>query len=333
MIVIIGYSRYQKSALTVETTKVTQGDLIESISASGEVSARELANMSFPTSGKVVYLGVADGDVVKKYQALTSLDKTVLDTAYQQALNMTRRYGATVDNVHDQLKNKDTTETYAERDTRTMAEATNDYYYNAFRAAEYNLKNANLTAPFGGVVANVLSGMSVGANVAGGVTVMTVVNPQSVYFMAEVTEAEIYQVHEGMKVKLILDAYSNEEFQGVVKTVSFGNYTSGTGGNVYKVQISLPDNIGLKFRLGMKGNAQIILKEHHNLLKVDTDALVENAETYVWLLRGDRVEKRVVKTGVSSGDEREITDGLQVDNPVVITPAVKLKDGARVKVN
>jgi RND family efflux transporter MFP subunit len=332
LVVFFGLSRYQKSVLTVETTRVTRGDLVESVSASGEVSARELANMSFPTSGKVAYLGVADGDTVKKYQSLASLDKVLLDTAYQQALNMSRKYGATVDNIHDQLKNKSTTETFAEKDTRTTAEANNDYYYNALRAAEYNLKNASLIAPFGGVVTNLLNGLSVGANVTGGITVMTIVNPQSVYFVAEVSEAEIYQVHEGMKVKLTLDAYSDQEFKGVVQATSFGNYTSSTGGNVYKVQISLPGNTDFRFRLGMKGNAQIILKEHRDLTKTTADALIENTETYVWLLRGDKVEKRIVKTGVSSGDETEIIDGLQVDNVVLVTPSAKLKNGQRVRV-
>lgn len=332
LVVVIVISRYQKSILTVETAKVTKGDLIESISASGEVTARELANMSFPTSGKVVYLGVAEGDIVKKYQSLTSLDKTVLDTAYQQALNMSRKYTATVDNVHDQLKNKDTTETYAERDTRTSAEASNDYYYNALRAAEYNLRNANLVAPFNGIVTNLLSGLSVGANVTGGVTVMTIVNPQSVYFMAEVTEAEIYEVHEGMKVKLVLDAYPDSDFEGAVEAVSFGNYTSSTGGNVYKVQVSLPDNSDFKFRLGMKGNAQIILKEHRDLVKVSVDTLIENSETYVWLLQGNKTQKRIVKTGVSSGEETEIINGLQADDVVVKTPPLNIKDGSRIKI-
>lgn len=332
LVLIIGVSRYQKSILTVETAKVTKGDIVEFISASGEVTARELANMSFPTSGKVVYLGVAEGDTVTKYQSLTSLDKTVLDTAYQQALNMTRKYGATVDNIHDQLKNKDTTETYAERDTRTSAEATNDYYYNALRAAEYNLKNANLVAPFAGIVTNLLSGLSVGANVTGGVTVMTIVNPQSVYFMAEVTEAEIYEVHEGMKVKLILDAYPDSDFEGTVEAVSFGNYTSSTGGNVYKVQVSLPNNTDFKFRLGMKGNAQIILREHSDLVKVSVDTLIENSETYVWLLQGNKAQKKVIKIGVSSGEETEVVNGLQVDNVVIKTPPINIKDGSRVRI-
>lgn len=332
LLAFIGYSRSKNATLIVETTQVTKGELVEVVAASGEVTARELANMSFPTSGKIAYMPVVDGDRVTKYQVLASLDKTLLDTAYQQALNMSRRYGATVDNIHDQLKDKDTTETYAERDTRTTAEATNDYYYNALRAAAYNLKNASLVAPFAGVVTNVLSGAVVGANVTAGVSVLTVVNPQSVYFTAEVSETEIFKVAVGQKVILSLDAYPDEEFEGEVEATSFGNYTSSTGGNVYKISVSLPENADFRFRLGMKGSANIVLKRNPEVVKIPVEALVENDEQYVWLVIGGKLEKRVVTTGVSSADEVAITDGLVEGNTIVSLPPLKAKDGQKVNV-
>lgn len=321
-----------KTKHTVQTAIVKKETMIELVSSSGEITADKLANLSFPTAGKIVWLGVKEGDGVKKYQGLASLDKVTLDATYQQALNMVRKYGATVDSVHDSLKNKDTTETFSEKDTRTTAEATNDYYYNAFRIAEYNLKNATLTAPFDGIVTNFASGISEGINILPGSIVFSVVNPDTVYFKAEVNELDVIKIKKGQKVKIKLDAYPTETFDGIVSVVAFASTISSTGGNVYKIRVSLPNNSEMKFRLGMEGSADIVLSTIDSALIAPLGAVINNDNgNFVWVVENGKAHKKTVKIGASSVDTIQILEGVSEGETVIISPPTKLAEGDKVK--
>ena len=128
---IIGWKIYsnQKAEKEAETATIKIGDVSEELILTGEIKADLHTQMRFPTSGKLGWIGVSEGDWVYKGQALASLNKTTLDAAYQQARSNLRKYDATVDRVHDDLKDKDETETFTEIETRVTAEASKDYYY------------------------------------------------------------------------------------------------------------------------------------------------------------------------------------------------------------
>ncbi len=51
----------------------------------------------------------------------------------------------------------------------------------------------------------------------------------------------------------------------------------------------------------------------------------------VFVVRGDRVERRAVKIGANDGDQVEVVSGLNAGERVVIDGAATLTDGARVK--
>ena len=53
--------------------------------------------------------------------------------------------------------------------------------------------------------------------------------------------------------------------------------------------------------------------------------------TYVFLLKGDRVERRAIKTGTAQGDQIEVLSGLSAGDRVVVEGPDTLADGTRVK--
>jgi len=81
-------------------------------------------------------------------------------------------------------------------------------------------------------------------------------NPDSVYFDAEVEETDLPHVAVGQKVNIKLDAYPDEDFQGLVSTIGVVALYTSTGGNAYHIRISLPKNDNLKFRVGMQGDVE-----------------------------------------------------------------------------
>ena len=81
---VIGYIIYQKTTSAQAISKkestfvVKKQDLEESLTLSGKVDADEHAVLRFQTSGMMSWVGVKEGDYVKKYQGLATLDQREL---------------------------------------------------------------------------------------------------------------------------------------------------------------------------------------------------------------------------------------------------------------
>ena len=79
--------------IQTKTYKVTKQDLTDSLDISGQIDAHEKATLQFQTSGLLAWVGVKEGDWVKKFQIIASLDKKQLQNQMSQLLNtyMTNR--------------------------------------------------------------------------------------------------------------------------------------------------------------------------------------------------------------------------------------------------
>jgi len=294
---------------------VERGVVQEDLVLTGEIKATEHANLGFETSGKLVYIGVTEGQEVKKGTLLGKLDTTTLNSAYQQAQANLRKYEATVENVHDQVKDHDSDETYAQKDTRTTAEATKDYYYEAVIAAERNLKGASLYAPFAGIVTKVTNPY------VGAFTIYTekqfeLLNPETIFFSVTADQTEVVNLHVSQKVKIVLDSLSDKEFTGVIDQIGL-TPMAGEVGTVYEVKVKFDDiNLGgFTYGIGMTGDASFTLSEAQDVLYVPTGFVKsENSDKYVLVDEGKK--KVYVEIGIE-GEERvevkgDLTEGQTV---------------------
>lgn len=319
-------------SIKVESAKVTHGDVVETVSTSGTVKADRYVQLTFPSSGKIVSVGVTSGEKVGKGQFIAQIDTVALNAAYQNALNTYRGTQAAVDLEHDNDKNYGASETFSQKNTRTAAEVANDNAYNNVLAAQENLKNAAIFAPFSGVI-DTVNPSAPGIQVMAGAANYTIVDPSSVYFDAEVEETDLPQVSVGQKVNIKLDAYSNETLQGEVSVIGLVAFTSSTGGNAYHIRITFPDNSAQKFRVGMQGDADIIFGTVPNITKVLSSSIfTEGEKSYVWVIQSGKIRKVEVIVGANSSEETQIKSGLSVDQIVVDNPASNLKEGEKVSI-
>lgn len=299
----------------VQTATVDRGTVKEELILTGEVKADEYVALRFPTSGKIAWIGVVEGDEVYKGQALAKLDTTGLNSTYQRAQADLRDADATVVRVHDDLKDKAGTESFTQIETRTDAEVAKDKAWEAVVAAEDNLRNANLYAPFAGIVSS-LASTSPGVNILATETAVEVVNPATIYFEVTADQNEVNDLHVGQEVTVILDAFADEEVSG---TVSFISYTplAGEAGAVYKVKVAL-DGVtdALKFRIGMTGDAKFLVDQKSDVLYVPTD-FVNSDTTGSYVNRAKKNNKVYVETGIEGEDRIEIVGGEVNEGDVV----------------
>lgn len=308
LIIIIGvggyyfYSRSKKKN-GFEASTVERGEVREELVLSGTILATEHAELNFETSGKLIYVGVKEGQEVNKGTLLGKLDSIALNSAYQQALANLRKYDANVQDVHDQVKDHAGDETFAQKNTRTTAEATKDSAYEAVIIAERNLKGASLYAPFDGIVTFVAHPFS-GIFTSIAEKQFEVVNPETMYFKVGADQTEITQLHTGQEVEIVLDAFDEQTLTGKIERIDYAPDPNEVG-VVYGIDVSLPKDSGLDYRLGMSGDATFVLNKKDDVLWVPAGFVNNDDEgSFVYLDHGK--VKKYVEVGIEGEDRTQI---------------------------
>lgn len=318
-----------KNITKVDTQKAVVENLVETVTASGKIQADQMADLTFQTSGKVAWVGVKEGDQVKAYQGIASLDKTQLELQLKKLLKSYDSQFTTFDDTNDSVKDSVLTDAVK----RIKARAQNSLDQSVIDVEIQNevLKLATIVSPFKGVVVKADPAYA-GINVTPASASYIIANPATTYFEAEVAEVDVPKVKIGQKVNVELDAYPDQTFEGEVQRIDFQNSTSSTGGKVYNVKVSLPENSDLMFRLGMEGSAKITLSTKEGVLLVPTSAIFDESGTnYVWAISNGRAEKRKVELSSSNDTQTEITSGIKEGEVVISLPSSNIVEGIKVQ--
>ena len=307
----IAYWRYQVSinaSENVKSAKVEKGSVKEELVLTGEIMALESANLNFLTSGELNYVGVKEGDYVTKNQILAKLDSTNAYQTYLQAEADLRRYQASLNNAYDQLQGHTNDESFTQIESRTVAETNKDKAYRNFVIAQKNLSNLVLRAPFSGVIASITHPYT-GINTALTESQITLVNPDSIYFEVNADQTEVTDLREGQKVMLILDSFPEKEMEGVIDYIGY-TPKAGEVGTVYKVKITILDNLDSKVRIGMSGDAKFVISEKDNVLFVPPN-FVNTDTTGKYLNLENKNNKKYVEVGIEGEDRVEIIGEIE----------------------
>jgi RND family efflux transporter MFP subunit len=359
------------SALPVTVATVEQGGGQGSagqpavLNASGYVTARRRATVSSKMTGKIVEVHVEEGMSVTKGQVLARLD----DTTWRRYLELTEAEVAaarrTADETEVRLREAKLSLTRAQSLVKDgiagqadldRAEADHDALAArlalvreqvtvaerqvAVRRAE--LEDAIIRAPFSGVAISkdaqpgeMVSPVSAG----GGFTrtgICTIVDMSSLEIEVDVNESYINRVRDGQRVEATLDAYPEWKIPArVITTVPAADRQRAT----VLVRIAfdtldpriLPD-MGVKVAfLGAPAPATSVPAVPHLLVPraaVRSDA----GQDIVFVVTGERVERRAVRLGGARNDSVEVMSGLAAGERVVVGGPADLADGRRVVV-
>lgn len=311
LVIIVGGIWYfsSKNDNDLKTTTVQKGSISEELILSGTVNATNYAQLAFETSGKIVYVGVKEGDEVKKGKLLSKLDTTLLNSEYQKAMSDRRYTQANVENVHDQVKDNDDDESYAEKDTRTYSEVAHDKAYENVIKAKRSLDGASLFAPFDGIVTSVAYPFS-GVNVMATIAQIELIDPTTMYMFVLADQTEVTKLFVGQKVEVILDSFDDKSFKGKIDTISF-TPIAGESGSSYSIKVSFVgvDLLTSRFKIGMTGDAKFVTEERDDVLFVPSTFInSEKGEKYV--RTNSKNGKVYVEIGLESEDDTQITGDI-----------------------
>lgn len=309
-------------ATEVRITHAAKKDIFQTLSVSGEIAADEHATVRFQTSGLLNWVGVKEGDKVKKYQAIASLDKRQLRKTLDKQMNnyLSERwdfeqtqddYKTTKDNflVTDAIKR------ILDKQQFALNNSVIDY-----EMQDLTVRLATISTPIEGVVTKVGSPYA-GVNITPSEAEFEIVNPSTLYFSADVDETDIAKVFENQEAEIILDAYPDEPIKGRVVSISY-TPKAGVSGTAYEVKVSLPTEWKEKMKLSFNGEVLITVKSAKDVLTLpisDFASIEANNKATVKVRRVGKEETITVKTGIVTDDEAEIVSGLSETDEIILS--------------
>lgn len=129
------------SAPAQEAVKVARGDIVQTVSADGELSLPQQRKLSFSVSGKIDSISVEEGAKVTKGQALARLEVASLERAVSSAQLAVKSAEADRDQAEAGLRSSQADLKQAEIAVQS-AKADQDQYDNSVKTAEANLRQA-----------------------------------------------------------------------------------------------------------------------------------------------------------------------------------------------
>jgi membrane fusion protein, multidrug efflux system len=313
----------------IKTVKVKRDDLSLVVSVSGQIDAQEKAQVRFQTSGRLAWVGVAEGDRVKKWQALASLDKRELEKKLEKELNDFMNQKWIFDQTHDDYQEEKDNAVVTKEIERILDKAqfalSNEVI--AVELVDLAIKYATIYSPIDGIVTEIDSALP-GVNITPAQATFTIVNPDSLAFYLKINETEVVSLAEDQEVNIRLDAFPDRDFIGKVEKIGFSPL-SGQG-TYYQVVVAFlePDPA---FRVGMGGDGEVLIEEKSKILVVPESALVKRGEDYsVFKVIDNRVQKQAVKIGLIGDQGVEIIDGLKEGEVVVSSGVSKISDGQKI---
>ena len=310
-------SKYNPKTQTI--VKTNRQDLANSITISGSVDAEEKAELKFQTSGQLAWIGVKVGDNVKKYQSVASLNKEILKKQLEIDFNNYKSAASTFYDTTDQYKDSVIT-TELRRILDRSQNTLNNSVVN-YELGDLAIKYSNLISPISGVVVAVDQPNS-GINISSANNIVSIINPQSIYFRSKIDQEDVNKIKIGIPAILKIDTYSNEFIDSKVTNIAFTPIV-GESSTVYQVKFELnpsDKNTNLKYRIGMDGDAKIILSEVKNVVTLPLEAIYTDNEIHYVLVKTDdnKIIKKEIKTGIESDTDVEIIEGLNDNESVII---------------
>lgn len=316
----------------VEVAKVGKLRLQDDAQAVGSLRSRQSVTMRPEVSGRIVQIGFADGARVKRGQMLVQLDDALQRAELSQAQAQQSIARTTVQRNQELVA-----QNFVARRVLDESQASLQVADAQVALAQARLGRMRLTAPFDGTVG--LRSINLGEFVKDGADLVNLEDTSVLTVDFRLPERYQSRIAPGQPVQVLLDALPGQSFQAKVRAV---DPLLDADGRSVAVRADVPPVPNGALRPGMFARVNIVFSVNDAALVVPEEAVVaQGGKQLVYRLQregdGDSsrwVSQRVeVQIGVRRGAQVEITQGLALDDTVVVAGQQRLqKDGTAVRI-
>jgi len=332
------------------------------LNASGYVVPQRKSALASKVTGRLIWLGVEEGNRVKQDQVIARLESQDVTAVKEQAeanvIAARHNIELTKAELREATLHLDRNKALLARGVvaRAVYDSALSRYEKALasvEAAEANLKaslaalevaNINLEytlirAPFDGVVltknadvGDIVTPIGAAANAKS--AVITIADMRSLQVEADVSESNLNKIQVGQPCEIQLDALPGERFRGAIHTiVPTADRTKAT----VMVKVRFIDKDA---RVLPEMSAKVAFlsrpakpEEQKPRVAISQSAVVnKKGKEAVFLVRENRAMETPVTLGAQIGDMVEIVEGLKVGDQIVLNPPERLRNGLKVKV-
>ncbi len=346
-------------ATPIVTTYPSQQFVV--LNSTGYVVAQRKAAISSKASGRLEWLGVAEGTRVKAGEIIARLDARdvsaqlaaalanvkVAQASLEQAQAEDRDAEASLKRTRDLVAKKFLSESALDQATaradRAVAGVASGRAGLAF--AEANASNAQVAvdytlirAPFDGIilsksadVGDMVTPFSSAADSKGAVVNMA--DMKTLEVEADVSEASLSKITVGQPAEITLDALPDSRFSGsvsrIVPTVDRAKATVMTKVRFDAIDPRVLPEMSAKVSFLSQA---VTAEEQQPLLAVNPDAMAQrDGKTVIYVLRDSRTVEVPVLPGRRIGDVTAIAGNVKSGEKAVLRPAADLTGGVLVK--
>lgn len=331
--------------ITVRVAAVDRGRVERSVTntRAGTVNACRRAKLAPPSGGAIAALPVREGDRVRAGQVLLELWNEDAAADVRAAQQQVRSAVLRAEEVCGSSATADRDAARARRlhgegllpdeqlDRAVNAEAGLRAACNGARAdvqqgearlasARASLTRSVLRAPFAGVVAKISGeiGEFTTPSPPGIPTppAVDLIDDSCAYVTAPIDEVDVARVRAGQQAWITIDAIPGKRFPARVRRVAPYVLDIEKQARTVDVELELTDPLDMKALLvGYSADAEIVLEARSDVLRVETQALLEGNRVYV--VEEGRLAERQLRTGLSNWRFTEVLSGLSAGDAVV----------------
>ena len=339
IIIIITMTR-QRSGTEVEVTIAGRGEIVSTVTASGELRAKSQVDISAETIARIKRIRYQEGDRVKKGDLLIELDDVMVDASRKLAHAQMLQAEQDLDRGR-QLYEKQLISQESFEKIELSYETAKAQYEQAFDA----YKETRIYAPISGQIMkiNVEEGETavMGTMNYQGTVLMTIADMSTMIAVVTIDETDVPYVKVDQTAEVIADAMPDSSFPGTVTKVGLMPIMSQLSTEKvtdFEVEIELEDFSAL-LRPGMNVKTEIITSEKQDVLTIPIQAsgkrkIDDETVESVFVVRDGKAVLQEVTTGISSDEEIEVLSGIEPGDTVISGPyrvLSTLKDGQTVK--
>lgn len=309
----------------------------------GTVEACLRTKLSTIIGGRIEYLGVKEGDKVKKGQLLLKLwndDQQAQSTLAQTQITLA---GKRVEEAciaasnaerearrQSELREKGFVSTSREEAARTDAEVRRASCNTAkadvaqaearFRASRVDQGRVALYAPFAGTVAKIVGELGEYSTPSPpGVPTppaIDLIDDSCLYVKAPMDEVDAPKIQVGQAVRITLDALPGKQLPGKVRRVA--PYVSAVEkqARTVDIEVDFDEQQGGKLLVGYSADVEIILAGRDKVLRIPTAAIQEGGRVLLFNPDSGKLEERQIKAGLSNWEYTEVLEGLNAGDRI-----------------
>ncbi|HXE40677.1 MAG TPA: efflux RND transporter periplasmic adaptor subunit [Azonexus sp.] len=311
----------------------------------GTVEACQRTKLSTIVGGRIEYLGVKEGDKVKKGQLLLKLwnDDQQAQAALSQSqvtLAAKRVDEACIAAVNaekeakrqSELREKGFVSTSREESARTDAEVRRASCNTAkadvaqseakLKATRVEQGRVALYAPFDGTVAKIVGELGEYSTPSPpGVPTppaIDLINDSCLYVKAPMDEVDAPKIQAGQPVRITLDALPGKILPGKVRRVA--PYVSAVEKQARTIDIEVDfdqPEAAAKLLVGYSADVEIILASRDQVLRIPTAAIRQGGSVLRFDPESGKLEERPIKAGLANWEFTEVLEGLAAGDRII----------------